>query len=61
MIWTVIKREHTGLYEPRCSRCGRYPLKLLKHWFFSGLYCHGCVQDVLYDNMRNIKEINNVA
>ena len=44
-------------FEPRCVRCGRYPKELLKHWFFEGHYCERCVNDVLYDNARNVKEI----
>lgn len=46
-------------YVPRCSCCGKYKKKLKVHWFFTGLYCIACIQDVLYDNCRTVDEINN--
>ena len=56
-IWREVDHGLTE-YVPRCSYCGKYRQKLMQHWFYTGLYCIPCVQDVLYDNARNIGEIN---
>ena len=45
-------------YVPRCSVCGKFQRRLKEHWFFSGLYCMECIQDILYDNARNIAEVS---
>ena len=57
VIWRVVDVEES-IYVPRCSFCGKFRKKLLKHWFYTGIYCYSCVQDVLYDNARSVKEIN---
>ena len=47
-------------YVGRCSVCGKYQKKegfLKVHWFFNGVYCIICIQDILYDNVRNISEV----
>jgi ribosomal protein L34E len=49
--------DKNGEYVPRCSFCGRFKSKLHVHWFFTGVYCVSCVQDVLYDNARTIGEM----
>ena len=61
-IWTEFLKSYVEAigFVPRCSRCGHFPKKtLLKHWFFRGFYCHRCVQGVLFDNARNVGEVNN--
>ena len=58
IIWYEIDRRQDGVYVPRCSRCGRFPKTLLRHFFFTGLYCYRCVEDVLYKNVWTVKEIN---
>ena len=58
MIWQVVFCGTDPVYVTRCSRCGRYPEKLLKHFFFTGLYCFRCVHDELYRNVWNFQEIN---
>ena len=60
MIWQRVPRDST-VYVDRCSHCGAFKRFLYKHWFFSGLYCISCIQDVLYDNCRNLKEVNKNA
>ena len=27
------------------------------HWFFRGMYCLACIQDVLYDDARRYDEV----
>ena len=46
-------------YMPRCGVCGKYRRNdLLKvHWFFNGVYCIECIQDVLWDNARSYSEM----
>lgn len=46
-------------FVPRCGFCGKYRKEdyLRHHWFFNGVYCLECIQDVLYDNARTIGEI----
>ena len=47
-------------YVGRCGKCGKYQRKpgfLKIHWFFNGVYCVGCIQDILYDNARTLEEI----
>ena len=58
IIWYEVGRNTCGEYVPRCSRCGRFPSRLLKHFFFTGVYCYSCVHDVLYKNVWTVKEIN---
>ena len=55
-VWRIIKKDEHN-YVPRCSACGRFKEELREHWFFTGLYCIGCIQDRLYDNVRIIGEI----
>lgn len=59
MITRRIWRKHSEdtIYVPRCSRCGYFKREFMQHWFFTGLYCVACIQDVLYDNARTMKEI----
>ena len=60
-VWTTFSKYYVDNigFVPRCSRCGHFPKEhLLKHWFFSGWYCHRCVQDVYYDNVWTVKEVN---
>lgn len=45
------------IFVKRCGFCGHYKEKLKEHWFFKGVYCVSCIQDVLYDNARNLEEI----
>lgn len=54
---SVWRKADTFLYVQRCSVCGKYEKELVQHWFFSGIYCVGCVQDRLYDNCRLMREI----
>ena len=54
-VWTEASPD--DIYEPRCSYCGKYHRKFYFHWFFTGLYCVACINDVLYDNARNVEEI----
>lgn len=56
-IWKVLEAED-HCYVPRCSFCGHYKKELRKHWFFTGIYCLACIQDVLYDNCRTITEVD---
>ena len=55
-VWRDLGKDEE--YVPRCSFCGKYKKLLKVHWFFTGVYCIACVQDVLYNNVRNIAEIN---
>ena len=55
-VWRIMKKDEHG-YVPRCSWCGKYVKELRVHWFFTGLYCVTCIQDILYDNVRTIGEI----
>ena len=57
-VWREVDPEES-VYVYRCSSCGKFKNVLLKHWFFTGLYCFSCINDVLYDNARNVQEINN--
>ena len=54
-VWTKVKEGDTD-YVQRCSHCGRYWKELRKHWFYTGLYCVACIQDVLYDNAYTVDE-----
>ena len=54
-IWRDAPEETK--YVRRCSWCGKFKKKLKEHWFFTGLYCVSCVQDVLYDNARTLEEM----
>lgn len=56
-VWEPADRETTP-YVWRCSRCGYRKKDLFVHWFFTGMYCVSCVQEVLYDNVRSMKEIS---
>ena len=58
IVWYDVGRSNSDPYVPRCSRCGRFPERLLKHWFFTGLYCYSCVQDKFYHNVFTVAEIN---
>lgn len=56
----TIWRDHvtgTSDYVPRCSYCGFFKRTLKRHWFFTGLYCLACIQDVLWDNCRTLEEM----
>lgn len=61
-IWEEFEAR-TSDYVGRCSHCGRYKNqlrdnnKLLVHWFFNGVYCTSCVQDVLYNDVRTLSEV----
>lgn len=57
-VWTVVRDGDTP-YVHRCSCCGKFWKELRCHWFFTGLYCIACIQDVLYDNCRTVSEIDN--
>lgn len=55
-VWRdVLAEDHD--YVPRCSRCGYFKKKFKMHWFFTGIYCIACIQDVLYDDARTLEEI----
>lgn len=56
-VWRDADTENLE-YVPRCSFCGKYKSHLKRHWFFTGLYCLGCVQEVLYNDVRNIAEVS---
>ena len=51
---TIWVNANCDVYLPRCGKCGswRKEEELRQHWFFNGLYCVSCIQDVLYDNAR---------
>jgi hypothetical protein len=55
-IWRIVKKDEHS-YVPRCSHCGKYTKELRMHWFFTGIYCLPCIQDILYDNARNLEEV----
>lgn len=55
-IWTVVKKEEHE-YVPRCSVCGYFKKELRMHWFFTGIYCLACIQDILWDNSRTEEEM----
>lgn len=61
-VWRTFDAARSR-YVPRCGKCGRYESSmkngnsLYTHWFFNGVYCRSCVQDVLYDNARILEEI----
>lgn len=55
-IWRVVHDGDTD-YVHRCSHCGKYWKELRAHWFFTGLYCIACIQDILYCNLRRIDEV----
>lgn len=55
-VWRVTHRDEHD-YVPRCSVCGYFKRELRMHWFFTGLYCQACIQDLLYDNCRNLEEL----
>jgi len=57
-VWRKVDFD-VSVYVPRCSKCGKYKQNLREHWFFSGVYCYACIHDILYDNARNVMEINN--
>ena len=54
-IW----RDADPVYVRRCGRCGFYVPDgdLKEHWFFSGVYCVRCIQEVLYDDIRTVEEM----
>lgn len=57
-VWRKLERgTNDTQYVFRCSKCGKFRKSLWKHWFFTGLYCIACIQDILYDNARKIEEI----
>lgn len=56
-IWCTVYNFDEVPYVPRCSYCGKYKRVLKTHWFFTGMYCIACVQDVLWDNARTFEEI----
>lgn len=58
-VWRDFQAR-TSDYIGRCSKCGKYEpalkkqnIKLKVHWFFNGVYCESCIQDILYDNTRS--------
>ena len=55
-VWRVVHEDET-IYVQRCSRCGYFRKELRTHWFFTGLYCVGCIQNILYDDARTIEEL----
>ena len=55
-IWRVVNKEDHN-YVHRCSVCGYFKKELRMHWFFTGLYCIACIQDILWDNARNLREM----
>ena len=57
-VWRDYDKVRDDVFVPRCGKCGKYRSDLKVHWFFRGPYCVGCIQDILYDNARNIGEIN---
>ena len=54
---TVWRDADLDTYVPRCGSCGKFKKLLKQHWFFSGIYCIECIQDILYDNARTLEEI----
>lgn len=55
-VWRIVDKD-SHEYVPRCSNCGYFKKELRMHWFFTGLYCVACINDVLYDNARNLEEV----
>ena len=58
VVWRERLESDHG-YVHRCSFCGKFKRVLLAHWFYTGLYCVACVNDVLYDNARKYQEVRN--
>ena len=57
-VWRKYDDDIDGAWVPRCSVCGGWKKEeLRRHWFFSGLYCVGCIQDILWDNSRTMEEM----
>ena len=54
-VWRDAEKDTP--YVPRCSRCGYFKKTLKRHWFFTGMYCIACIQDVLWDNTRTMEEM----
>ena len=54
-VWRDYKQD--DVYVARCSHCGKFRKDLKIHWFFTGTYCIGCIQDVLWDNCRIMEEM----
>lgn len=57
-VWRKMTEGDKTVFVPRCAYCGNEARDLRKHWFFRGFYCIACIQDVLYANVRNIKEVS---
>ena len=58
-VWTDFS-PRTSEYVGRCSFCGKYSKKegwLKIHWFFNGVYCVNCIQEVLYNDVRTLEEM----
>ena len=55
-VWQTADLKNVP-YVPRCSSCGYYKKELKSHWFFTGLYCIACIQDILWDNTRTMEEM----
>ena len=53
-IWIDYRAD---VYRDRCGFCGKFKEKMKEHWFFSGVYCVSCIQDVLYDDARTLEEM----
>lgn len=54
-VWRDVSDD--TVYVPRCSVCGKWKTALKAHWFFTGVYCVGCIQDILYDDARTLSEV----
>lgn len=59
LVPTIWRPFDESVFVPRCGRCGRYrpTNELFEHWFFRGVYCLPCIQGVLYDDLRNVSEV----
>ena len=57
MTWSLVDKTKCD-YVPRCSYCGKFKPELFKHRFFTGIYCREDIQDILYNNVWNIEEVN---
>ena len=55
-VWTIVDPDDS-VYIHRCSFCGYRRKELREHWFFTGLYCRGCIQEVLWNDVRTFKEM----
>ena len=56
-VWRPVD-ESDYAYVPRCSICGTFKKEdLNRHWFFTGIYCIGCIQDILWDDTRTMEEM----